>query len=138
MDENMARTGDDTMSNISEGNPLEFVREGMTVVDAAGDKIGDVDMLEMGDPGALTTAGNEPADTGLIGDVARAFGGEREPDVPEPFYSKLRRGGYLKIGGGLFGHDRYVPASKIASVDVREEKVVLNVTKERLIDEDTD
>jgi hypothetical protein len=113
---------------------LELVQEGMTVVDSAGDRIGKVDDLEMGDPQAITTAGNEPMDTGIVGDAARALGGDREPDVPEPLYSRLRRGGYLKLGGGLFGHDRYVPASRIARVE--RDTVYLSTTKDRLVEED--
>jgi hypothetical protein len=115
---------------------IEHVYDGMKVVDAAGEKVGEVEYVQMGDPEAATTQGNEPADGGFLGDVARAVGGdEREPDVPEPKRSQLLRMGFIKVDGpGLLETDRYVRADRIARV--ADDTVTLTVTKERLPEEE--
>src|SRR5207249_1306676 len=54
--------GGPTLDNTSvfKSKLIERVQEGMRVIDANGDDIGSVEHLKMGDPEALTTAGNEP------------------------------------------------------------------------------
>jgi hypothetical protein len=95
---------------------IEAVRQGMVVVDSAGERIGTVEMVQMGDPEAVTTQGNEHPSTGLIGAMVDAVAGT-EPDVPEPLRSRLLRTGYLKIDGpGLTDTDRYARADRIAAV----------------------
>ena len=116
--------------------PIELVREGMDVIDAAGKKIGKVEALKMGDPEAATTQGEEVDTGGLIGNVARAFWpNETEPDVPEPLRAQLVRYGFIKVDGeGLFDTDRYVRADLIDGVT--EDQVRLKVTKAQLPHED--
>jgi hypothetical protein len=71
--------------SVTNLGPIEMVREGMAVVDSAGEKVGKVEGLKMGDPESATEAGNELQDTGFLGNVAQALtGDEREPDVPGP------------------------------------------------------
>jgi hypothetical protein len=115
--------------------PIEQVQEGMMVVDQVGEKIGTVAYVQMGDPQAATTQGNEERDTGLVGDLARAVAGdEREPDVPEPKRSQLVRVGYVKIDGpGLSDIDRYVPSDLIGRV--RGETVFLTALRSQLVHE---
>lgn len=97
--------------------PVERVQEGMTVVDAAGEKLGTVAYVKMGDPQAVTTQGNEPGQPGSIGEVPLAVTGEREPDVPEPLRSQLLRSGFIKVDRpGLLAADRYVPGDRIGDV----------------------
>jgi hypothetical protein len=125
-----------TGRSITNLGPIEMVHEGMTVVDSTGDEVGKVEGLKMGDPGAVTEAGNELQDTGFLGDIAEAFAGdEREPDVPAPARARLLRSGYIKVDGPgfLFETDRYVPADWIASVDG--DTVHLSVPKDRLVKE---
>jgi len=108
----------------------------MTVIDSAGEKVGKVEGLKMGDPGTATEAGNELQDEGFLGDIAEAFGGdEREPDVPGPMRARLLRSGYIKIDspGFLIETDRYVSAEQIASV--AGDTVRLRVTKDALVKE---
>jgi len=121
--------------SITNLGPIEQGREGMTVMDSAGDKVGKVEGVKMGDPGAATEAGNELQDTGFLGDIAEAFAGdEREPDVPGPARARLLRSGYIKVDGGfLIETDRYVPADLIASVSG--DTVHLRVPKDRLLKE---
>src|SRR4051812_39905304 len=121
--------------SVTNLGPIEMVRDGMTVMDSAGKKVGKVEGIKMGDPEAATETGNELQDTGFLGDVAEAIGGdEREPDVPGPARASLLRSGYIKVDGGfLFGTDRYVPADEIASVS--DDTVHLRVPKDQLIKE---
>jgi len=122
--------------SVTNLGPIEMVREGMTVLDSTGEKVGKVEGLKMGDPDTATEQGNELQDTGLLGKVAEAFvGDEREPDVPGPLRSRLLRSGYIKVDGGfLIETDRYVPADRIASV--QGDTVHLKVPKDRLIKEE--
>ena len=122
-------------SPMMHASPMEHVREGMTVVDSAGEKVGTVEDLLMGDAGAATEAGNRSDDGGLLEDVARVFGDEREPDVPGAARARLLRTGYIKIDspGFLIETDRYVPADQIDSVSG--DTVRLRVTKDMLVKE---
>jgi hypothetical protein len=122
-------------SPMMHASPMEYVREGMTVVDSTGEKIGTVEDFAMGDPGAATEAGNRPDDGGLLGDVARVFGDAGEPDVPGPARARLLRTGYIKVDspGFLIETDRYVPADQIDSVSG--DTVRLRVTKDMLVKE---
>ena len=96
---------------------IERVREGMTVVDAAGAKLGTVAYVKMGDPQAVTTQGNEPGEPGLLGAIPPPVAREREPDAPEPLRSQLLRSGFIKVDGpGLADTDRYVSGDRIGEV----------------------
>lgn len=112
---------------------LERVHEGMAVVDAAGERLGRVEDVMMGDPEAVTTQGNEPQRRGgLVGSLADAVAdAPGEPDVPEPERSQLLRWGYVKVDGpGLLAPDRYVRADQIR--DVSDDTVTLNVRRGEL------
>ena len=120
-------TTDSMMTDWAANEIINLVREGMTVVDAAGEKLGSVDHVKMGDPGAATVGADRPA-PGLV-DV---FLGGGEPDVPEPFRSRLLRLGYVKIDGtGWIDTDRYVTADLIGGVSG--DTVRLTVDKEWLL-----
>jgi hypothetical protein len=122
-------------SNQIETGPIARVQHGMHVVDAAGVEVGRVDFIQMGDPEASTTAGNEDVRTGPLDLAAEALGGEREPDVPEPLRSRLVRGGYIKVDGpGLGNTDRYVPGDYVR--EVSGDRVQLSVRKEDVARED--
>jgi hypothetical protein len=109
---------------------IEMIRNGMHVYDSAGVELGDVEYVQMGDPGAATTRGNEPGAGGFVGGLADTIVGS-EPDVPQPLKDRLARSGYVKIDGpGLADTDRYVSADRIASV--AGDRVTLSVTKEQL------
>jgi len=113
---------------------IEMVRNGMDVFDSAGDKVGTVEYVQMGDPGAATTRGNEPGLGGFVGGIADTIVGS-EPDVPQPLKDRLVRSGYVKIDGpGLSDTDRYVSADRIATV--AGDRVTLSVTRDKLPIED--
>ena len=112
------------------------VQEGMRVVDAAGEDLGKVEYLQMGDPEAVTTEGHEHRPVDLVGRVMeRALPEESEPDVPDPLRTELQRTGYLKIGGhGIGGRARYVSSEHVSAVS--SETVRLSVRKDDLARED--
>ena len=56
--------------------PITQVHEGMTVFDSAGEKVGKVKAVRMGDPQAATAKGQESAQAhGLLDHFAAAFDG---------------------------------------------------------------
>jgi hypothetical protein len=114
---------------------LNAVQRGMHVVDAAGKDVGTVELIRMGDAEAQTTEGNDEVRPAAFDLVARALGGEEEPDVPEPLRSRLVRSGYLKVDGkDLLDTDRYVSAEYVSGV--ADDKVRLSVRREELIKEE--
>ena len=119
--------------------PIARVHEGMDVFDADGDKIGEVDMVRLGDPEAVTTAGQEaPAgadNSGLIGDVARVFGAHDEPRVAESLRARMIHDGFIRIDGGFLGKTRYAIADQVARVEA--DGVRLSVTKDELATADS-
>jgi hypothetical protein len=116
--------------------PIERIQEGMKVIDLNGDDLGKVEYIQMGDPQAATTEGNDLPEPGLLGRVAIAFAGdEREPEVHEPLRSQLLRIGFIKVdGGGLLAEDRYVRSDQIARVSG--DTVTLSISKHRLAKEE--
>jgi hypothetical protein len=98
--------------------PIELVREGMKVVDAAGNEIGKVDFVRMGDPQAATVSPAQVDRTGgLLESVADAVAGPNADDLPETLAGDLLRVGYLRIDTkGWFNKDRFVPADAITGV----------------------
>ena len=115
-------TGDD--------GPIGEVQEGMTVLDSAGDKVGTVRAVRMGDPQAATAQGQERAEgKGILGQLAAAFETDTLPDAAK---ERLARLGFLRVDAtGLFSGDRYVASNEIAGV--RDEVVHLSVTADHLI-----
>ncbi|MDP9443593.1 MAG: PRC-barrel domain-containing protein [Actinomycetota bacterium] len=98
---------------------MSQVREGMRVVDSTGEEIGTVEDLKMGDPEAVTSAGQDAqaGASGLMVDLAEGAGA-REPDVPPQQAERMLRMGYVKIDGkGLFGSDYYAVADQVARVE---------------------
>ena len=114
---------------------LNSVQPGMHVVDAAGEDVGRIDLIRMGDSEAETTAGNNNTRTQPLDLIATAMGHEEEPDVPEPLRSRLVRSGYLKLDGAkLLDTDRYVSMDKVR--DVADDRVRLSVRRDELIKEE--
>lgn len=112
---------------------IERVQNGMKVVDAAGQEIGAVEYVKFGEPGAATTRGTETEPSELVGKIAETLVGEA-PEMPQPLRDRLIRSGYIRIDGpDLFDTDRFVGASRIASVE--DDVVRLSVTKEQLPEE---
>jgi hypothetical protein len=119
------------MQSFRDDPKLSQIHEGMKVVDVAGDEVGKVDLVQMGDPQA-TTVDTETRPQTVLDSVVQAVAlDESEPDVPEPLRSRLRISGYLKIDGpDLMDTDRYVSSQNIR--EVREDRVMLSVRKDDL------
>ncbi|MEV6891424.1 hypothetical protein [Kribbella sp. NPDC051137] len=103
----------------TEGEPIDGVRENMRVLDRSGAELGSVKLVKMGDPEAVTTAGQTGEGTagGIIGVLRRAIGGA-EPDIPEPLAARLLRKGFLKVDGkGALEREMYVSADQIDRVE---------------------
>ena len=117
--------------------PLERVTEGMQVVDAAGEEVGKVEFISMGDPQASTTEGNDIrySQGGLLTNIAEAISDEiPEPQLPEPLRSRFLIQGFIKIdGGGLGDTDRYASADMVDGVSG--DTVRLKVPKNALAEE---
>jgi hypothetical protein len=113
-------------------DPLDRIREGMSVVDDGGRDLGKVTHLRLGDPGAVSMEGNEPrrgelieADPPFLDDQAFAMGTPPvyadEPDalrdLPVSLREHLLRGGFIEVDGhGLDGAERLIPSDRIREV----------------------
>jgi hypothetical protein len=127
---------DENIIAAGPGGGISEVMEGMRVVDAAGEDLGKVEHVRIGDPEAVTVGADMPREGGIIADIAEVFGAEGEPDVPEPLRSRFLRSGYIKIDGkGWIDTDRYVAAEHIAGVTG--ETVTLTLLKDQILAEDT-
>lgn len=124
---------DDIFRGTGKG-PIELVRKGMRVIDAAGEEIGTVDFIKMGDPEARTVEADQGRDGGFIQDIAAAFGHDSEPDVPPTFRARLLRFGFIKVdGSNLTDGDLYVLADKTAGVSG--DTVRLTLQRDQLMSE---
>lgn len=110
--------------------PITEVHEGMTVLDSAGEKVGKVKAVRMGDPQAATAKGQE---SGFGHDILDHFAIAFETSsVPTGARERLARMGFLHVdAAGIFTGDRYVASDEIASVDGDE--VHLSVPRDDLI-----
>ena len=109
---------------------ISQAREDMRVVDSTGESVGSVREVRMGDPAAVTDAGQEHAGPGGIGQVIADMvtGG----DLPAQAQARLARTGYLRIDAdGLFSGTRYAAADEIA--EVTGDTVRLTVPADRLL-----
>jgi hypothetical protein len=110
---------------------LGQIREGMRVVDANGEEVGKIEIIQMGDPDAVTVSPIVLQDR--LG-LREAFLRGTEPHVPEPFFSHLLRVGFVKIDGrGWIDTDYYVTPDMIQ--EVAGDTVKLNTAKDRIITE---
>jgi hypothetical protein len=96
--------------------PIEDVRQGMRVVDSTGKNVGNVVYVKLGDPGAITPAGQEYLETPAFLQLLRAAFGEFN-DVPPERAEKLLRVGYVQVDPPGPGRYTYYAEDEIASVD---------------------
>lgn len=121
------------LADAAAEGPIAQGREGMHVVDSAGDDVGTVALVRMGDPEAATTEGQDDDSEGFFGDD-NLFGFGGEPDLPPSLQARLIRSGFIKVHSeGLFSADCYVRADRIAGVSG--DTVRLNVPRDRIAEE---
>ncbi len=125
---------------------LAQVREGMTVYDAANQKIGTVKNVFMGgvdqanaerqlaDANRGTVAGTDPGGSGYEetfgGNLLGAFSGGGG-GLPDAVRRRLEHEGFIEIdASGLFASDRYATKNQIA--EVAGDQVILSVSDDEL------
>jgi hypothetical protein len=120
MTETPGDTGSDRMA---------AAHEGMAVLDARGEEIGSVQEMKLGDPEAVTSAGQEGGGSppNVITHIAEAF---TTDDLPENVAERARRLGYLKVSRAMSPTDIYVIGDQIA--EVADDTVRLNVERDEL------
>ncbi|WP_319461901.1 hypothetical protein [Micromonospora sp. RTP1Z1] len=95
---------------------ISRVTTGMRVVDATGMEVGTVDLVQRGDPIAVTVQ-TPTADPGSSLDELIESAAVEEPDVPADLAARLLRSGYLKVSTELARTGAvYVLADRIATV----------------------
>jgi hypothetical protein len=96
---------------------LSRVTTGMRVVDATGVEVGTVDLVQRGDPTAVTVQAPAGVDPGGSLDELIASTAVEEPDVPADLAARLLHTGYLKVSSDLARTGGvYVLADRIAAV----------------------
>lgn len=116
------------------------IREGMSVYDVNGDRIGKVKQLyfgtaseranSWGEGSATAPALDIPGEDTLIGDVAETLIDENR--FPEVVRGRLLHDGFLRINNlGILSSDRYVLPEQVSNVE--DDRVNLNVAKNDLI-----
>ncbi|MFD6563520.1 hypothetical protein [Micromonospora profundi] len=95
---------------------ISRITTGMPVVDVAGTEIGTVDLVQRGDPNAVTVQ-SPTADPGSSLDELIEATAVEEPDVPADLAARLLHTGYLKVSTESADVEAvYVPADRIAAV----------------------
>jgi hypothetical protein len=101
--------------------PIQFVQDGMRVVDTSGRQIGKVELVKLGDPDAVTSKGQETV--------------RGEPRISGEPRELLLRTGFVKVDRkGFLRPDAYVAADQIDRVEG--DTVRLSVTDQDLLSEE--
>ncbi|RIV38844.1 hypothetical protein [Micromonospora radicis] len=110
----MEQQGIDQQATVSR------VTTGMRVVDAAGIDVGTVDLVQRGDPNAVTVQAPTADPGGSLDELIESAAVE-EPDVPADLAARLLRTGYLKVSTDLVPTGAvYVLADQIATISADE------------------
>ncbi|MFI9641202.1 hypothetical protein ACIG87_14250 [Micromonospora sp. NPDC051925] len=101
---------------MAERAVISRITTGMRVVDTVGVEIGTVDLVQRGDPNAVTVQGSTADPGGSLNELIESAAVE-EPDVPADLAARLLRTGYLKVSTELARTGAvYVLADQIATV----------------------
>ena len=115
------------------------IKDGMTVFNKDGDKIGKVDYVQFGDEdpntlGVETVSAMDTADevtTNIVTSLAKTLFDE-EDRIPQELRDRLNRSGYFRLNSsGFFESDYYVPLNRVTSIVG--ENVHIGTTKDELI-----
>lgn len=113
------------------------IKEGMTIVDNMGEKVGTVDKIQYSDenpdhPGPETATAKNSNLSGRdswVDDLAHVFSTEK--DIPHELKARFLHEGYIRIdASGIFSGERYVTLNQVK--DVTKEQVVLNIVKDEV------
>ncbi len=101
---------------MAEQAVISRITTGMRVVDTVGVEIGTVDLVQRGDPNAVTVQASTADPGGSLDELIESVAVE-EPDVPADLAARLLRTGYLKVSTELARTGAvYVLADQIATV----------------------
>lgn len=96
---------------------ISRVTTGMRVVDSTGAEVGTVDLVQRGDPNAVTVQASAPVDPGSSLNELIESAAVEEPDLPADLAARLLRTGYLKVSTELARTGAvYVLADQITAV----------------------
>ncbi|MFU8850991.1 hypothetical protein ACNAW0_08415 [Micromonospora sp. SL1-18] len=96
---------------------ISRVTTGMRVIDSTGVEVGTVDLVQRGDPNAVTVQAPAGIDPGGSLDELIESAAVEEPDVPADLAARLLRSGYLKVSTELARAGAvYVLADRITAV----------------------
>jgi hypothetical protein len=97
--------------NANRENLLERVREGMKVIDSAGDAVGKVSYVQLADPDAAVVDED-------LGDADTSILGIFDPNDDRTVTERMAQRGYIRIdAAGFFEGDKYVLADDVAGVE---------------------
>ncbi|MFF5054141.1 hypothetical protein ACFY1S_13255 [Micromonospora sp. NPDC000663] len=107
---------------------ISRITTGMSVIDVAGTEVGTVDLVQRGDPNAVTVQ-TPAADPGSSLDELIEATAVEEPDVPADLAARLLHTGYLKVTTELTQSGAvYVPADQIGAVADGRVRLAVGVT----------
>jgi len=116
------------------------IKEGMTVYNTNGDKIGTVEYVKFSDenpnhPGVETATPAESTEEnrlGIIKAVATVVSIAEDDNIPQVLRDRLNHSGYIRMSStGFFESDYYISLDKVISITG--ENVQVEATKEELI-----
>ncbi|MBM0260500.1 hypothetical protein [Micromonospora sp. 4G55] len=106
---------------------ISRVTTGMRVIDTAGVEVGTVDLVQRGDPNAVTVQAPTADPGGSLDELIESAAVE-EPDVPADLAARLLRTGYLKVSTELARTGAvYVLADQIAAVTDGQVRLAVSV-----------
>ncbi len=112
------------------------IHNDLPVFDSAGEEIGKVTYVQIGDedpstPDVEVATDQRPAvgNNSFIEDLADVF--TPETNIPDEMMARMRRYGFIRIDTGLLRSDRFALADQIAHV--RHDRVTLNVRQDELL-----
>ncbi|MFP4439754.1 MAG: hypothetical protein ACLFVO_21120 [Chloroflexaceae bacterium] len=115
------------MTEMNPNKQLQQVRIGVQVVDYTGNRLGQVELVQLPSADAAAVDANQQTTTGLGGALKETA---LEPDVPEPRRSELIRYGFIKLDNPDLGDiNRYVRSDQIR--EVSGDTVKLSVMQEQ-------
>lgn len=94
---------------------IEDVREGMTVVDATGERVGTVSAVSIGDPDAVTDQGQhfDESSFDMLNELRSILGGDAIPDEQA---HHLLRAGFVRVHR-LLHHDLFATPAELDRVE---------------------
>lgn len=101
--------------DVSALNTIDQVREGMSVVDMTGERIGTVSAVSIGDPQAVTDEGQhfDESSFDMLNELRSILGGDAIPDEQA---HHLLRAGFVRVHR-LLHHDLFVTPVELDRVD---------------------